>query len=313
MSKSSIALIVVNWNGRDLLASCLTSILSQSVRAETVVVDNGSIDGSADWVRETYPEVRLVALGTNEGFCGGNSAGLAVSQSELVMLLNTDAELAPGALAALIAAADDFPDAGSFACRMVRHRDRSRMDNAGLAVGLSGRARQVGAGDPVGDHGTPRYVFGASGGAVVYRRAMLNEIGFLDETFFSHVEDVDLAWRAQLAGFRCRYVPEAVVYHIGAASSTHVSEQVLYRIQRNTTWAFLINTPAVLLPLLAPLHAAYSLYWIGRATLKAQGGIVARAKRDALLRWPELRKRRRTVQRLRKRSAFEVLKAYVTP
>lgn len=301
VSPPTVSVIVVNWNGLHLLRPCLDALRAQTyTHIETVVVDNGSEDGSVGVLAAEYPDVRVVALAENAGFCGGNNRGIEAATGALVMLLNNDTEADPGCIAALVDAAARDPGAGSFACQMVRYHDRDRMDNAGIELTPIGRAVQIGAGAPRSAHGRERRIFGASGGAVLYRRTLLEATGGLDEAFFSHVEDVDLAWRAQLAGFACLYVPSAVVYHIGAASSQHVSEAVLYRIQRNTTWAFLKNMPGLLMPALLPAHLAYGAYWMLRAGRTGQAGVVWRAKRDALRAWPDLRARRRAVQQTRR-------------
>jgi GT2 family glycosyltransferase len=307
---TAISVVVLNWNGQALLATSLASLQVQTFDDfEVILVDNGSADGSPEWTRAHFPWVKVVTLDRNYGFCEGNNRGIAAASGRYVVLLNNDAEAHPDFLKALFEAVETHPEVGLCASRMLRYEDRSRVDSCGIGLLPFGGGYPIGAGKVnSSDFDRPCYVFGACAGAVLYRRSMLDQIGAFDKDFFSHIEDVDLSWRAQHAGYRCLYVPGAIVYHMGGATSRRVSEQVLYRIQRNLTWTYLKNMPSTLLIGLSPLHAAYSLYWLLRAARQGQAVTVWKAKRDALYGWPSLKEKRRLVQASRRLSMLSLLK-----
>ncbi|HEY3352967.1 MAG TPA: glycosyltransferase family 2 protein [Polyangia bacterium] len=309
MTEPAASVIVLNWNGRALLPACLDALAAQRYRDfETLVVDNGSTDGSLELLA-SCPAIRVLALGENVGFAAGNNRGIEASTGRFVILLNNDTEADPDFVGALVAAAEAHPEAGLCASRMLRLDDRARIDSAGLGLTLAGTGYPIGAGRLDGPaFRRPGWVFGACAGAALYRRAMLEHIGGLDEEFFSHVEDTDLSFRAQLAGYRCRYVPEAVVYHLGGASSRRVRRDVLYRIQRNLTWAFLKDAPPGMLLALLPLHLAHAALWLGRAARAGEADAVWQAKRDVARGLASLRARRVSVQALRRRSSLELLR-----
>lgn len=225
--RASVAAIVVHHRGRALLDPCLGSLRAAldalDTDAELIVVDNGSDDGSRELVRERHPDVRLVELGENRGFAGGVGAGLRCSSAEWVFLLNNDATVERDALVSLLDAALADPDVGSLAAQM-RFTDTSVINSAGMEVDRLGVAYSRLLGAPVARGGEqPVEVFGACGGAALYRRAMLEDIGGFDESFFVYLEDVDVAWRGRMRGWRCLYVPGAVVHHQNSATSEHGS------------------------------------------------------------------------------------------
>lgn len=216
-----LTVIVPNWNTRRFLGPCLESLRRQAFGDfEVVVVDSASTDGSVEFVEKHFPEVRTVALGENRGFSGAVNAGIRAADSELVVLLNNDTEQDPGWLGALVRAADANPQAGLFASKLVDFEDRRLLDGAGDALRRSGLPYRLGHGEvDRGQFDNQEYVFGACAAAALYRRRLFGEVGFFDEDFFAYCEDGDLSFRAQLAGHRCLYVPDAVVYHVGGAST----------------------------------------------------------------------------------------------
>lgn len=216
-----LTVVIPNWNGEDLLPACLSSLRRQSYEDfETVVVDDASTDNSIELVENGFPEVRILRLAENRGFSAAANAGIKSAGAELVALLNNDTETDPGWLEALAQAADAHPEAGLFASKLVDFYDRGRLDGAGDSLRLSGLPYRLGHGErDRGQFDEPRHVFGACAAAALYRRAMLDDIGLFDEDFFAYCEDGDLSFRAQLAGYRCLYVPEAVVYHMGSATT----------------------------------------------------------------------------------------------
>jgi GT2 family glycosyltransferase len=210
-----ISVIIPNWNGVTLLRGCLESLREQThPDYEIILADNASSDDSVDMVRREYPEVSVVQLQENLGYSGGVNAGLAAAKGDILALLNNDAEAAPTWLEELTAALDRHPDAGSVASKMLLYDRREVLNSAGDFIRIDGTPGNRGVWQPDdGRFDREEFVFGACGGAAAYRRPMLEQIGPFDEDMFMYCEDVDLAWRAQLAGWRCVYAPAAKVYH----------------------------------------------------------------------------------------------------
>src|SRR3712207_6126046 len=215
-----VTVVVPNWNGERFLSTCFGSLRLQSYTDfETVLVDNGSTDGSVAFVNRNFSEVRVLPLPENRGFSAAVNAGILSSDAEYVALLNNDTESDPGWLQAAVEAADAYPEAGFFASKLVVFDDRRILDGAGDVLRRSGLPYRLGHGEPDrGQYDEAAFVFGACAGAAMYRRGMLDDIGLFDEDFFANCEDGDLSFRAQLAGYRCLYVPGSVVYHVGSAT-----------------------------------------------------------------------------------------------
>jgi len=253
------SVIVLNWNDRPHLGPCLTALQSQTYRDfEIVLVDNGSTDGSVEFVTERFPAVRLIRNEENVGFATGNNQGLAAAQGRFIATLNSDTVADPGWLAALVAAMQGADRVGSCASHMILAHRPGVLDSAGIDVDLTGTAWNRGHGRPETPDATPADVFGACAGAALYRRAMLDDVdGFFDPTYFIYYEDADLAWRARLRGWRCVYVPTARVLHVHSATTGRDPASKSYRLGRNKVWTILKNYPPLPLVLFAPLIAGY--------------------------------------------------------
>ena len=218
---TTVSVVVVNWNRRELLRSCLHSLLAQQVDhdVEIVVVDNGSEDGSAEMVESDFRDLgrfrlRLIRNTGNLGFCAANNQAFAVSRSEFVALLNNDAEAEPAWLAGLLQAFEGRPNVGMAASRILVHEDPRRIDKAGHLIYLDGQNRGRGSGAlDNGQYDRVEEVLWPDGCAAMYRRAMLDEIGGFDEDFFAYADDAELGLRARIAGWNCLYMPAAVVRH----------------------------------------------------------------------------------------------------
>lgn len=213
--KSTI--VIPNYNGAAYLENCLASLREEPARV--ILVDNGSTDGSRELVREKFPEVQLMALDKNYGFCKAVNRGMEASKTTYVILLNNDTAAEPGFVRALEASLDDDKQAFSGAAQMVNMRRPELIDDAGDYYCALGWAFAAGRDKPKEDYDTPREIFSACGGACIYRRRVLEQIGMLDENHFAYLEDVDLGYRARIYGYRNLYVPKAVVHHAGSASS----------------------------------------------------------------------------------------------
>ena len=247
-SIAKIVVIVLNFNGKHFLDACLSALRAQTFDDfQTVLVDNASKDGSVEWVRAQYPGVRIIRLSDNLGFCGGNNRGIEATEGEYVALLNSDTEVVPEWLQALVQVLDSTPEVGFCASRMIRMFDRYTIDTAGDVFYTHGVGGKRGEGQSMNFYTALGPVFGACAGAAIYRRSMLMDIGLLDEDFFAYDEDIDLSFRAQLRGYRCQYVPEAIVYHHVGGSFRGTSTASIRRIRRNTLEVLLKNMPSALL------------------------------------------------------------------
>lgn len=213
-----LTVIIPTWNGARLLENCLSSLDRQRVTCPVLVVDNGSTDSTREMLKTRFPGVELLALEENQGFARAVNRGIRHCDSEYVALLNNDTEVDPGWTEAGLAAFDGNPSYWFLASRMVDFRRRDLIDSAGDGYDRTGMPFKRGRGDPCDRHGQSRPVLGASAGAAFYRRELFGRIGLFDEKYYMYLEDVDLSLRAQLTGHPCLYVPEAVVYHIEAAS-----------------------------------------------------------------------------------------------
>lgn len=279
-SGPAVAVVVVTWNGWALTRRALRSVYADPPRegVQVVVVDNGSTDDTAAAIGAEFPAATYLRLDRNYGFAIANNRALPHVVAPLVLLLNNDAELAPGALAALVDAAAAEPAFDVFATQMLRLRDPARVDNRGLYLDLSGHCRQLDAGRPAVP-GRPRSeIFGASGGACLVRTRVLTALGLFDETLGSYWEDCDFAYRARAAGRRCLYVPEAVVLHEGSATGDRLPDAKLFQIQRNM--AVVCARWIGFRPLRATswLSVAAELFQVGRAATRGRGRVALRAK-----------------------------------
>jgi len=256
-----VTVVIPNWNGERFLSPCLDSLREQSFKDfETVLVDNGSTDGSVAFTRRNFPEVQVLALGDNKGFSVAVNVGIRASRMEYVALLNNDTETEPGWLEALVQAAETYPEAGFFASKLMNFDDRRVLDGAGDVLRRSGLPYRLGHGEPDrGQYDEAAFVFGACAGAALYRRSMLDDIGLLDEDFFAYCEDGDLSFRAQLAGYRCLYVPKAVVYHVGSATTGKRGPFATRLGTRNGLCLLVKNLPTSLVPSFLPFVVAGQL------------------------------------------------------
>jgi GT2 family glycosyltransferase len=297
-----VTVVIPNWNGERFLSPCLSSLREQSFEDfEIILVDNGSTDGSVAFASRNFPEVQVLPLGENEGFSVAVNAGIKASRAEYVALLNNDTETDPEWLRALVRAAEAYPEVGLFASKMVDFYDRRVLDGAGDVLRRSGLPLRLGHGEPDrGQYDETAFVFGACAGAALYRHDMLDDVGLFDEDFFANCEDGDLSFRAQLAGYRCLYVPDAVIYHMGSATFGVRSPTSVRLGTRNSLCLLVKNLPTPLVPRLLPFVVAGQLSRLivtaSTSTLRAHLEGLAGALR--LL--PLMLKKRREIQKRRR-------------
>ncbi|MCX6356360.1 MAG: glycosyltransferase family 2 protein, partial [Candidatus Aureabacteria bacterium] len=281
--------------------ACLDSLRHQTFRDfETVIVDNGSRDGSHEFCAGRSPGVKVIALPRNEGFAVAVNTGISSSGSELVALLNNDTEAHPRWLEALAGAADRRPDIAFFASKMIDFNDRMRFDSAGNCYAFNGRSIPRGFLAPdTGQYETEEEVFGACAGAALYRRSLFTQVGLFDETFVSYKEDVDLDFRARLHGLRCLYVPAAVCYHRGGATTGRRKSDLAVRLStRNSIITFIKNMPLALMPRALPLMMCDLLLQAGYQFLKgSQAGPLLGGISSAIPRLSHALSARRQIQR----------------
>lgn len=276
---STISVVIPTWNGASLLPIALDSLRRQRFRDfDVVVVDNGSTDETPALLRDSYAEVRHIALPENRGFAAAVNAGIAATRGRYVALLNNDAEADAGWLGAAVGALDALPRAGAVACRVLQRCDPRRIDSAGDTFGVL--AWSIGHGEPDGPaFADPRWVPSACAAAAVYRREALQAVAGFDERYFAYLEDVDLGLRLLLAGWPTRYVPDAVARHEGSATAGRMGDFKLAQLLRNSVRLFVRCAPATRLALLGPL---LPLWMLARGARERRPRLAVRALRDAL-------------------------------
>lgn len=295
------SIVIVSWNGRQYLEPCLTAVAAQQgVDAETILVDNRSTDGTASFVRERFPWVRLVALNENRGFAGGNNAGVREARGQFVVLLNNDTVPEPGWLQALLAGREAGGPHALASSRIVYMHDPRVIDSAGDGLLRWGGAFKRHHGASVEAATESVEVFGVCGAACVIPRRVFDELEGFDEDFFVSHEDVDLSYRARLLGYPCRYVADAIVRHHGSATLGRVSPFAVFHGQRNLEWMYLKNTPASLLFRTMPGHLVYTAAAAVHFTRMGLLGAFLRAKWSALIGLPRLLRKRAHVQRTKR-------------
>jgi GT2 family glycosyltransferase len=297
------SVIIPNWNGLAHLPTCLEALRAQTYpHTEVIVVDNGSSDSSQDYITREHPAVRLLALDRNLGLTGGNNLGFRAAKGEILISLNNDTEAEPGFVESLVEALLDHPEAGMAAAKMRLFDRRDTLHSAGDGYGVDGIPFNRGVWQrDEGQFDQPGWIFGGCGGAVAYRRAMLDQVGLFDESFFMYCEDVDLNWRSQLAGWKCWYTSEAVVYH--KLSATGGGPVASYYTGRNTLWVIAKNYPGALFRKYWT-HILRAQWAVSYAAMRAWRGRAARARLRGqlagLFGWPRMMGKRRPIQAIRR-------------
>ncbi len=210
-------IIIPNYNGIHYIENCLKSLEGEPARV--LVVDNGSTDGSWELVEERFPQVEIISLKSNQGFCGAVNKGILESETTYVILLNNDTVVLPGFVRALEAPLEHDGKIFSGSAQMINMKKPQLIDDAGDYYCALGWAFAAGKDKERKAYQQERYIFAACGGACIYRRKTLSQIGMLDENHFAYLEDIDLGYRARIAGYHNLYIPKAQVYHAGSASS----------------------------------------------------------------------------------------------
>jgi GT2 family glycosyltransferase len=315
-NEKRFSVVIPNWNGKHFLATCLDALESQTYSSiEIIIADNASSDGSQTYIREHYPNVLLLELTENRGFTGACNAGILAAQGDYVALLNNDTEVDPNWVSAVVGGFERHSEVGIIASKMLLFDKRDHFHTAGDFFGVNGKPGNRGVWQKdVGQYDTEEYVFSACGGSSVYRRTMLDQIGLLDDDFFFSLEDIDLAWRAQFTGWRCLYMPNAIVYH--HLSATGGGKTASYYDGRNLLYVLVKNYPAQLwrkygwLVVKTQLKEAFD-------ALKAWRGEAARAHLRGMFAGlrgiPKMLRKRRQIQAMRTVSIDQIELSLMPP
>ena len=292
-----ISVVVLNYNGIHHLDGCLSSLQKQTYKNyEVIVVDNGSKDGSQEFVKTNFPFASLVCLDQNYGFCKGNNEGIKVSKGEYVVLLNNDTFVESEWLKNLYVCINSDEHIGFCASKMILYNNREFLDSAGDGFAICGAGYKRGHLEKASEYIKDEYVFGASGGAVIYKREMLDKLGLLDEDFFAIYEDVDLSFRAQIAGYKCKFASKAVVYHKVNATIGAMSDFYVYHGQRNAEYVYFKNMPGKLMIRTMFPHLLYNFLAFGYFLLKGKGLVFVKAKFDFLRNFKTVLQKRKRIQ-----------------
>jgi GT2 family glycosyltransferase len=293
--------IIVSWNSAPWLDGCIRQLLAQNCKPAAIkVVDNASTDNSVAVIKR-FPEVELIEAGSNLGFAAGNNLALAACDTEFVVLLNPDAFAEPDWLGNLVLAAQTYPLSAAIGSRQLNQADASIIDGVGDVYHVSGMVWRAGYGtaQQASDF-QARPIFAPCAAAALYRRKALLEIGGFDEDYFCYVEDVDLGFRLRLAGYDAMYAPDAIVHHVGSATtgSKH-SDFSVYHGHRNLVWTFVKNMPGPLFWMLLPFHLVLNIVTLLHFSMQGQAKVIFRAKVDALKGLPVAWRKRKMIQKAR--------------
>lgn len=315
-SRLPVSILIITWNNRNHLLDCLDHLLTQtSDKFEVVLVDNGSEDGTLDGLNEKYPSLglKIHKLSSNHGFAPANNIGARLARGKWLALLNADAFPEPNWLENLLMSAQENSEYSFFSSRQIQVSSPDLLDGAGDSYHISGLAWRQGYNRLANEFGLQkREVFSACPTAALYLREDFLQAGGFDEDYFSYFEDVDLGFRLRLAGKKCLYVPEAVVHHVGSASTGKRSDFSVYYGYRNMIWTFFKDMPSPLIWFLLPLHIATVLFFVAYLSFRGQGKVILRAISDAVRGLPGLLEKRKAIQKNKKIRPSELLKVMST-
>ena len=291
-----ISVIVVNYNGRHFLEDCFRSLTQQTYHNyEMILVDNGSTDDSISFMKEHYPDVHLVQLPSNSGFAGGTNAGIIEAKGEFILTLNNDTCVFSDFIEKLSQPMIREPAVGMCASKMIT--PDKKINSTGICISRSGAAWDRGGFEQDnGQYDHEEEVFGPCAGAALYRKTMLDEIGLFDEDFFLYMEDVDLAFRAQLSGWRCMYTHEACVIHTHGGTASTGSDIAVYYGNRNILWCVVKNFPLWTLIVSSPWIIGRNCGVIPYYFLQGKFRVILRAKVDAIKGLHTMTKKRKTIK-----------------
>lgn len=250
MTKRFLASVIIpNWNGKELLEACLNSLIKQTFKDfEIILVDNGSTDDSLEYVRNNFPMVRTIALSENSGFARAINEGVRISHADYVVFLNNDTIVDRNWLKSLIECANEHSEALSVNSKLLNFYTRNIFDGMGITVNEVGQARSIGwQEEDNGQYDKLQYIFGATGGASLFKRRDFINVGLFDEKYFMYSEEVDFAFRAQFLGYKSIFCPQALVFHKHKATAKKLPQHLEYWQFRNMTQTIIKDFPVSIL------------------------------------------------------------------
>ena len=305
-----VTIIIVNYNGGDLLKRCVAALQDQTFRDfHAIIVDNASKDQSIESLPPFPGSFEIIRAGSNLGFAAANNLAVRHAKTEWIALLNPDAIPQPNWVRELMTATQRYPDTVMFGSTQVNATDPSVLDGTGDVYHACGIAWRSNIGRSVAEVPLEGETFGPCAAAALYRREEFLAVGGFDERYFCYYEDVDLAFRLRLQGHRCIQVPSAIVHHYGSAIAGRYSEFTIYHGTRNRFWTFVKNIPALLLVLMLPVHCAMHMAFVLRAYSKGYAPPALRATWDMLKQIGPILATRREVQGSRRLSTWAVAAA----
>jgi len=317
-----LSVIIPNWNGRRFLEECIDSLKGQTFQDfETILVDNGSTDSSADFAQERYGEfLRILRNKENLGFAGGNNVGIRMARGEYIVLLNNDTAADPYWLEELVKAARFDPAIGMWGSKVCSYDQRDRIDGVGELIYWDGLCRARGQYEKDRDYYPAEEIFFPQGCGAMYRKSLFDGIGLFDEDFFAYADDSDIGIRARLAGWKCLFVPDAVIYHKSSGTAGQHSPLKAFYVERNRFWLTIkyFPSPLLFLSIFFTLYRfAFQAY--GALTHRGAAGrfteiysplelvlILLKAYGSGISHLPRMWKKRRMLRPLRKVSYGEI-------
>jgi GT2 family glycosyltransferase len=327
MMKNSplISVIILNWNGKEYLSSCIRSVREQTYsNMEIILVDNGSTDGSVEYIKNLFSNLNVMINRENLGYGGGNNRGIREAKGSYIFILNNDTEIEKDCLEWLWKCIETDKKIGVTTPKILLYDRRDTIDAAGLTIDPDGLSIGRGRLEPQEKYNQSGEVFSGSGCASLYRKEMLEEIGLFDTDFFAYAEDTDLGWRARLAGWKAYYVPGAVVYHHHSKKFGAYSSMKAFLVERNRIWVAWKNFPLPIL-YLWPFYTLSRYFYQGIGTLIRRGAsgrfgqesssfllifILMKAYLSGLRGFPAILRKRKEVQSKKRMSNWEVFSLF---
>jgi GT2 family glycosyltransferase len=304
--KPKVVVTIPNWNGESGLKGCIESLLAQTLKPHIIMVDNGSIDGSVNLVEQYFPEVEVIRHYENKGYAGGVNPGFRRAiemNADYAAPFNNDAIADKLWLETLVEYMETHTEVGVAACKVLS-ADGGHIDSTGDYYTNWGLPYPRGRGESdTTEYDDQTEIFAASGAASLYRVSMLKEIGLLDEDFFAYYEDIDISFRAQLAGWKIAYVPDSIVFHEISVTGRKIKGFFTYQTVKNYPWLLWKNVPGSLLLRILPRLTLAQIMFIGRATLRGHGWYALKALIVSLWLLPKKLVERRRIQKKRKVSS----------
>lgn len=311
-----VTVLVLYWNNATYITRCLDSLAKQTIKDfEVIVIENGPADDLNQPLSLHHEEIRFYSekLDKNKGFAIANNIGARLAHGKWLALLNADAFPEPTWLEKLLHATEEFSEYEFFSSRQIQANLPELLDGAGDSYHLTGLAWRRHYNQPAQLYGhRTEEVFSVCPTAALYSRKAFLNVGGFDEDYFSYFEDVDLGFRLRLSGAKCLYVPEAVVHHVGSASTGKRSDFSVYYGYRNMIWTFVKNMPVPLLWFFLPLHISAILFFAIYLTLRGQGKVIWKAIFDAVQGLPKMIGKRKSIQKNKKIKSGDLLKVMST-